>query len=165
MHRFYGFEVKFLWWKDDRASFIVGRYIEDSFEKKIPFLLLVCGTGFMRLPPVSPHIAVTKPAMKTSGRGTPFLRLDLRRATGLSGGIGVLLTLDVRVPGAGGKIPITGGAEDVDSGIFEFGSMATPPNVGFVSINVLTNQPTALAELDQVVSGAICTLASPCRQK
>jgi len=114
MRGFYGLEVKFLRRKDDRAPFIVGRNIDDGFEKVKSFLLSVRGARFVGFPPISLHIFVTKPATKTSRWGAPFLWLDQWRQARFLRLFEVLLTLNMRVPRAGDNIRITGGAENAD---------------------------------------------------
>ena len=67
----------------------------------------------------------------------------------------MFLPLNVRVPRAGNEVLVTSGAENVDGGVFELGGMSAPPEMGCIGSGVLANQPTALAELDQMVFGAV----------
>ena len=76
--RIYSLEVEFFRREDDRISFIVCRNVKHGLEKEILFLLPVCGARSVGFPPISLHVAIAKLAMKTSGWGTSFLRLDLR---------------------------------------------------------------------------------------
>jgi len=155
---FHGLEVEFLWRKDYCTPFVVRCYIKDGFENEVLFLLSVCGTGFMGPPPVSLHIAVAKPAVKTPRWRAPLLWQDLRRLASLPRGFEMLLTLEMRVPGAGDEIPVTDGAEYVDRGVFQLGSMPTPPKMGCVRVDILTNQAAALAELDQMIFSTVSGL-------
>lgn len=103
--------------------------------------------------------------MKTPDRGTSLLWLDLWCPTSLLRGFKVLLALDMWIPSVDGEVLVTGGAEDIDGGVFEFGSMSAPPKVGFIGISVLAGHPAALAEFDHMVLSTIGVLTDPCSQQ
>jgi len=73
----------------------------------------------------------------------------------------VLLTLDVGVPGVDNNVLVAGGTEDIYRGMFELCSVSAPFEMGCIGGGILTDQPAALAELYQMVTGAVGCLACP----
>ena len=76
MSRFYGLEVKLLRREDDRTPFIICRYVKNSFEKEVLFLLSVGRTRLVGGPATDLDIAIAEPAANTSRWGLTFLGLD-----------------------------------------------------------------------------------------
>lgn len=110
----YSLKIEFLMGEYDCAPFVVCCYVKDRLEKDVLFLLHVRLTQLMCFPPAGLDVAVTKPTMKTSGWGFSLLRLDLWCDTSILREFQMLLTSNVRIPRASGKVLVTGGTKYVD---------------------------------------------------